>query len=214
MKSVQLKEAAGAAATRAKNLKLKELGFQRTKLKRRMLGNVRFIGELFLKQMLSERNMFMCVEKLLPANVEQLREARTAHVIKPGETEPPRPVVENDADDLIILDEENLEALIRLLETAGKHLDGDKLRDEEELAQRIDRAPDMSSKQKKGKKGKAKNASALDVCFDRMRALVDNTDIPICNRIRFLMRDVIELRANKWVAERIAAKKKQTNLRF
>lgn len=64
-------------------------------------------------------------------------------------------------------------------------------RDDEEFARRIDRAPEMAAKQKKGKRGKGKKASALDVCFGRMRALVDNADIPICNRIRFLMRDVI-----------------------
>ena len=52
-------------------------------------------------------------------------------------------------------------------------------------------APDMATKQKRGKRGKSKHASALDVCFERMRALVDNADIPICNRIRFLIRDVI-----------------------
>ena len=165
--------------------------------------------------------MFMCVEKLLPASVEQLREAKTAQVIRPEENGALRGA-HNDTKDAIVLDEENLEALVRLLETAGKHLDGDKMRpvsagwsmvflgccrcrllmqltrarcqpnrDEEELARRIDRAPDMATKQKRGKRGKSKHASALDVCFERMRALVDNADIPICNRIRFLIRDVI-----------------------
>ena len=72
--------------------------------------------------------MFMCVEKLLPANAEQLSEAKTAKVIGPGETVALHPGIDNQVEDVIVLDEENLEALVRLLETAGKHLDGEKMR--------------------------------------------------------------------------------------
>ena len=38
------------------------------------------------------------------------------------------PGIDNQVEDVIVLDEENLEALVRLLETAGKHLDGEKMR--------------------------------------------------------------------------------------
>lgn len=74
MKRVELQEAStfasGAAGIRAKNVKLRDLEFQRTKLKRRMLGNIRFIGELFLKQAcLStnyERRRCFCAALLSP----------------------------------------------------------------------------------------------------------------------------------------------------
>ena len=58
--------------------------------RRRMLGNIRFIGELFKKQMLTERIMHTCVVKLLP--------------------------LENP-------DEEDVEALCKLLSTIGSQLD-------------------------------------------------------------------------------------------
>jgi len=59
--------------------------------RRRMLGNIRFIGELFKKQMLSERIMHTCIQKLL--------------------SDPEKP------------DEEDVEALCKLLSTIGGQLD-------------------------------------------------------------------------------------------
>ena len=62
--------------------------------RRRMLGNIRFIGELFKKQMLSERIMHTCIQKLL--------------------SDPEKP------------DEEDVEALCKLLSTIGGQLDHQK----------------------------------------------------------------------------------------
>jgi translation initiation factor 4G len=62
--------------------------------RRRMLGNIRFIGELFKKQMLSERIMHTCIQKLL--------------------SDPENP------------DEEDVEALCKLLSTIGGQLDHQK----------------------------------------------------------------------------------------
>ena len=59
--------------------------------RKRMLGNIKFIGELFKKQMLTERIMHTCIMKLL------------------GETKNP--------------DEEDVEALCKLLSTIGGQLD-------------------------------------------------------------------------------------------
>lgn len=58
--------------------------------RRRMLGNIKFIGELFKKSMLTERIMHTCIMKLL------------------GETTNP--------------DEEDVEALCKLLSTIGRAL--------------------------------------------------------------------------------------------
>ena len=65
--------------------------------RRRMLGNIRFIGELFKKQMLTERIMHTCIMKLL------------------GETKNP--------------DEEDVEALCKLLSTIGGQLDHARAKD-------------------------------------------------------------------------------------
>ena len=65
--------------------------------RRIMLGNIRFIGELFKKQMLTERIMHTCIMKLL------------------GETKNP--------------DEEDVEALCKLLSTIGGQLDHARAKD-------------------------------------------------------------------------------------
>merc|ERR1712072_665274 len=64
---------------------------EKIKLKRRMLGNIRFIGELYLKRMLLENIMYFCIAKLI------------------GDAEHP--------------DEEDIEALCKLLTTIGGALD-------------------------------------------------------------------------------------------
>ncbi|KAJ3037849.1 Eukaryotic translation initiation factor 4 gamma 2 [Rhizophlyctis rosea] len=46
-------------------LKIAEEDYQRGKLKRRVLGNMAFIGELFIKTMLSEKIMHACILQLL-----------------------------------------------------------------------------------------------------------------------------------------------------
>nr|KJB22271.1 hypothetical protein B456_004G038100 [Gossypium raimondii] len=64
---------------------------KRIKARRRMLGNIRFIGELYKKKMLTERIMHECIKKLL------------------GEYENP--------------DEEDIEALCKLMSTIGEMID-------------------------------------------------------------------------------------------
>ena len=46
-------------------LKIAEEDYERAKLKRRVLGNIRFIGELFIKNIISEKIMHSCVTQLL-----------------------------------------------------------------------------------------------------------------------------------------------------
>jgi len=101
------------------------------KARKRMLGNIKFIGELFKLKMLTEKIMHACIQALLSN---------------------PMP--------------EDIEALCKLMETIGKDLDHDKAR------------------------------HLMDQYFMVMRDLQGNTALE--NRIRFMLRDVLELRDNRW----------------
>merc|ERR1711939_8228 len=107
--------------------------------KRRGLGLVKFIGELFKLQMLTERIMHECVKKLVD------------YEGTPEEAE--------------------IESLTSLLRTVGRQLD------------------DPESK------GKGR----MDVYFDRINHMVAIPDLP--SRLRFMLMDVIELRAKGWVSK-------------
>ena len=77
--------------------KVEEKEDQVRKAKRRMLGNIRLIGELYKKQILTERIMHECIKKLL------------------GQIEDP--------------DQEDIEALCKLMTTIGAQIDHEKARD-------------------------------------------------------------------------------------
>ncbi|XP_057822607.1 eukaryotic translation initiation factor 4G [Cryptomeria japonica] len=112
--------------------------YKRIKARRRMLGNIRFIGELYKISMLSERIMHECIKKLL------------------GEHENP--------------DEEDVEALCKLMSTIGHMIDQSKAREH------------------------------IDVYFEIMTRLCNNPELP--SRLRFMLKDVIDLRKNGWQQRR------------
>ncbi|CAL9207332.1 unnamed protein product [Musa hybrid cultivar] len=101
-------------------------------------GNVRLLGELYKKKMLTERIMHECIQKLL------------------GQHQNPA--------------EEDVEALCRLLGVIGKTIDHPKAKEH------------------------------MDAYFDTMAKL--STDQKLSSRTRFMLRDVIDLRKNKWEARR------------
>ncbi|KAH6913517.1 armadillo-type protein [Coprinopsis sp. MPI-PUGE-AT-0042] len=105
------------------------------KAKRQGLGLVKFIGELFKFQMLTERIMHECVKKLL------------------GNVENP--------------EEEEIESLCKLLTTIGHLLDTPKAQ------------------------------GHMDIYFSRIEELTKSNKVS--KRLRFMLQDVIELRARKWV---------------
>ncbi|XP_044494676.1 eukaryotic translation initiation factor 4G-like isoform X2 [Mangifera indica] len=111
---------------------------KRIKARRRMLGNIRLIGELYKKKMLTERIMHECIQKLL------------------GQYESP--------------DEEDVEALCKLMSTIGEMIDHPKAREH------------------------------MDAYFDRMAKLSSN--MKLSSRVRFMLKDAIELRNNKWQQRR------------
>ncbi|KAJ0430257.1 putative MIF4G-like, type 3, initiation factor eIF-4 gamma, MA3, MIF4G-like domain superfamily [Helianthus annuus] len=115
---------------------------KRVKARRRMLGNIRLIGELYKKRMLTERIMHECIKKLLGINQNQ----------NPN------------------LDEENIEALCKLMSTIGEMIDHSKAKEH------------------------------MDYYFDLMLKLSNN--MTLSSRVRFMLKDAIDLRKNKWQQRR------------
>ncbi|ONI22285.1 hypothetical protein PRUPE_2G118700 [Prunus persica] len=111
---------------------------KRIKARRRMLGNIRLIGELYKKKMLTERIMHECIKKLL------------------GQQLTP--------------DEEDIEALCKLMSTIGEMIDHPKAKEH------------------------------IDAYFDRMKSLSNN--VKLSSRVRFMLKDSIDLRKNKWQQRR------------
>ncbi|KAI8324654.1 ARM repeat-containing protein, partial [Martensiomyces pterosporus] len=106
------------------------------KIKRRGLGLVKFIGELFLLDMLTERIMHECVKRLL-SNVDTPEEEET-------------------------------ESLAKLITTVGKKLD------------------------------RPQAKSYMDAYFARIQTM--STNKHLTSRIRFMLKDVIDLRQANWAS--------------
>ncbi|GAU43850.1 hypothetical protein TSUD_174680 [Trifolium subterraneum] len=111
---------------------------KRSKARRRMLGNIRLIGELYKKKMLTERIMHECIKKLL------------------GQCQNP--------------DEEDIEALCKLMSTIGEMIDHPKAKEH------------------------------MDVYFERIKLLSNN--MHLSSRVRFMLKDTIDLRKNRWQQRR------------
>ncbi|KAM3877027.1 eukaryotic translation initiation factor 4 gamma 2-like [Diretmus argenteus] len=112
---------------------------QRAIAKIKMLGNIKFIGELGKLDLIHESILHRCIKTLL---------------------EKKKRVLPKDVG-------EDLECLCQIMRTVGPRLDHEKAK------------------------------SLMDQYFSRMRALMNNKDLPA--RIRFLLQDTVELRENNWV---------------
>ncbi|XP_073122289.1 eukaryotic translation initiation factor 4G-like [Henckelia pumila] len=119
-------------------LTAEEREVKRLQARRRMLGNIRLIGELYKKKMLTARIMHECINKLL------------------GQYQTP--------------DEENIEALCKLMSTIGEMIDHPKAKEH------------------------------MDAYFDIMAKL--SNDMKLSSRVRFMLKDVIDLRKNRWQQRR------------
>ncbi|XP_063696233.1 eukaryotic translation initiation factor 4 gamma 2 [Culicoides brevitarsis] len=115
--------------------------------KAKMLGNVKFIGEIFKLGMLGETHLHKMLRSLLQKGSRQ------------------NPTLEERCDDL--------ECLAQILKTCGKQLDA------------------------------SQGKNLMDQYFEHVeRKIQTNSYYPA--RIRFLLRDVIELRNNNWIPRKIA----------
>ncbi|XP_066592821.1 eukaryotic translation initiation factor 4 gamma 2 isoform X1 [Prorops nasuta] len=108
--------------------------------KRKMLGNIKFIGELGKLGIVAENTLHRCILQLL----EKKKKGRSRGYAP-----------------------EDIECLCQIMRTCGRILDSDKGR------------------------------GLMDQYFDRMSFLTESRDLPL--RIKFMLRDVIELRRDGWV---------------
>ncbi|XP_074096174.1 N-acetyltransferase 1 isoform X1 [Cotesia typhae] len=113
---------------------------RRQMAKRKMLGNIKFIGELGKLEIVSESILHRCIQQLLFEKRRRRPRGDSA---------------------------EDIECLCQIIRTCGRVLDSNK--------------------------GKY----LMQQYFKRMMSLAKNSDLPL--RIRFMLRDVIELRRDGWV---------------
>jgi len=92
-----------------RNEREEELEFRRIKIKKQMLGNIKFIGELYKLGMLKEKIMRFCIQSLL-----KLEEVEGSDFVQ----------LKNSEDDE--MDEEDHEALCNLFTTIGETIDNRK----------------------------------------------------------------------------------------
>ncbi|CAB4041113.1 eukaryotic translation initiation factor 4 gamma 1 isoform X1, partial [Paramuricea clavata] len=122
-------------SAKERQIRKEEIDEALAKNKRRMLGNIKFLGELFKLKLLTENIVHDCVLKLLRAG-----------------------------------DEESLESMCKLLFTIGEDLDSDKAK------------------------------PRMDQYFDQINRIIIAEKVS--SRVIFMLRDVVELRQNEWVARR------------
>ena len=137
MRAAATAAATATAAGGAGSAAAEEAEAARMRLKARKIGNIKFIGELFKRKMLSEKIIHMnCIHNLL-SNLPE----RT---------------------------EEEFEALCKLFISTGPLLDHDKAKEH------------------------------MDGYFTRLKNLLKPDVTYLSSRLRFMIQDVIELRARKW----------------
>jgi translation initiation factor 4G len=137
-----------------------ELQFRRIRIKKQMLGNVKFIGQLFKVRLLKEKVIRYCIASLLKLDAINV-EAKTPDYVDNGDRD---------------IDEEDHEAICSILATIGLTIDT------------------------------PASADFMKVCFTKIASL--STDKALSARSRFMYKDVIDLRENKWVPRRKEEKAK------
>ena len=137
-----------------------ELNFRRIKIKKQMLGNIKFIGQLYKKGLLKEKIMRYCIGSLL--KLEAINE------------EDKFPEYKDTGD--MELDEEDHEAVCSMFTTIGKTID------------------------------QPHAASFMRVCFTKVTYLSDDKSLNA--RSRFMYKDMLELRDNRWEPRRKEEKAK------
>jgi len=116
----------------------REAGYSRNKVKRHMLGNIKFIGELFKEDIVPAKIMMHCINHLMP-NVDA--------------------------------DEESLENLCKLLDTAGGKLEANMSKSKDKIKQ-IKKVFELMEKTT-GRKG-------------------------LSSRIKFAIADILDMRQRRW----------------
>ena len=141
--------------------KEEELDFRRIKIKKQMLGNIKFIGQLYKKGLLKEKIMRYCISSLLKLEEDKAVQSKNPEYYDGGNMD---------------MDEEDHEAACNMFATIGKTIE----------------TPQA--------------ARFLRVCFDKMTKLSNNKVLSA--RSRFMYKDLIELRQNRWEPRRQQEKAK------
>lgn len=140
--------------------------------KQKMLGNVKFIAELFTLEMLDDKILHKCIKELLSTSPNITQKERC----------------------------ENMECLSQIIRTCGKLVDAEKVkhRSFHSFSIRLDSLSyhwSLSSNVMQSK-------TLMDQYFERIDHCSQSTKYP--PRIRFMLRDLIELRRNGWVPRKSA----------
>lgn len=141
--------------------KEEELEFRRIKIKKQMLGNIKFIGQLYKAGLLKEKIMRYCIGALLKLDEDESLKSRNPEYADSGKDN---------------LDEEDHEACCSMFTTIGKTIDT------------------------------SQASNFMSVCFSKMERF--SNDKSLVSRVRFMYKDLIELRGNNWVPRRKQEKAK------
>jgi translation initiation factor 4G len=131
-----------------------ELAFRRMAIKKQMLGNIKFIGQLYKKCLLKEKIMRYCIGSLL--NLKVINDDAKYPEYK-------------DTGDLD-MDEEDHEAACSMFATIGKTID------------------------------QPHAANFMRLCFTKMEVLSNHKSLAA--RPRFMYKDLLDLRENRWEPRR------------
>lgn len=153
----------GSMSDAERKEKEEEFVFRRIRIKKQMLGNIKFIGQLYKKRLLKEKIMRYCIGSLL-----KLKELEQA------EPKSKNPEYEDSGE--MDLDEEDHEAICSMFTTIGLKIDT--------LAA----------------------TAFMDVCFRKITVMSNDKSLP--SRSRFMYKDLLDLRHNKWVPRRKVEKAK------
>ena len=141
--------------------KEEDLEFRRIKIKKQMHGNVKFIGQLYKKNLLKERIMRICICGLIKIEAEDPESKNSTY---------------KDVGTFQDMDEEDHEAIGSMFTTIGLTID------------------------------QPSAALFMKACFDKIERL--SVEKQLNSRLRFMYKDLIDLRANKWVPRRKVEKAK------
>lgn len=142
------------------------------KARKRMLGNIIFVGQLYRFGVLIEAVMHSCIKQLLEevgVCVEIAVDLQFPHsVVSFSQTEHPRP--------------EDVECLCKLLTTVGRPMDNSK--------REIKRADGST----------IKTSDMMEVYFRRIETLIKSKALDA--RHSFMLQDLVDLRKDSWVERR------------
>ncbi|GMS83758.1 hypothetical protein PENTCL1PPCAC_5933 [Pristionchus entomophagus] len=180
---IEQKQAEIEAETDEKKKKEKQIELleAQSKFRRRKFGNITFIGQLYLNNLISVRIILYCVVDLLKS-VSKNAEGNLP-------TDEP--------------DEESIDCAVRLLDTIGKRLQEDANKQAAESKAAAAAAANPGKKtiaRTPAKAAPAQQAFPIDMTFQTLEGAMGM----VSSRIKFMILNLVELRKNGWVPRKTA----------